>query len=70
MNIGRIRNGVVVNIEIVDEQWVDDGSSDDVLIPYTDEQPAFIGLGWSEVDGFEQPSATEAPVADPGSPDS
>lgn len=67
MNIARIRDGIVINIETVDEDWSDPGNSDDILVPYTDNQPAFVGLTWTEADGFEQQPAPEEPVIDPGS---
>jgi hypothetical protein len=58
MNVARIIDGIVVNIEVADPAWI--ASNDDVdgvrIIPYTDEQPAYIGLGWNESDGFEQPA--------------
>lgn len=62
MNIARIRDGVVTNVEVADQEWID--SNQDAggfhFEPYTDEQPAHIGLAWSEADGFEQPPADPA----------
>lgn len=58
MNIARIADGIVINIEVADASWIaqNDGVDGLRFIPYTDEQPAWIGLAWSELDGFEQPT--------------
>lgn len=59
MNIARIVNGLVVNIEIADQEWIDANQGVDgcTFVPYTDSNVAYIGLGWNEIDGFEQPSS-------------
>lgn len=59
MNVARILNGIVINIEVADQEWFEAnsvGSDGSILIPYTNEQPAYIGLSWSKENGFEQPS--------------
>lgn len=59
MNIARIVNGLVVNIEIADQEWIDANQGVDgcTFVPYTDVNVAHIGLGWNETDGFEQPNS-------------
>lgn len=60
MNVARVHNGVVVNIEVADTEWLraaqatknDDGVE---LIEYTDAAPAHIGYGYDRARGFEQP---------------
>lgn len=57
MRIARIRNGIVENIEVADQAWLDAQhlDPDTIFIPYTDDNPAHIGLGWTKEAGFEQP---------------
>lgn len=57
MNIARIRNGIVINIEVADQEWIDANQGTDgcTFVEYTNEQPAHIGFGWTEANGFEQP---------------
>jgi hypothetical protein len=57
MNIARIKDGVVVNLEVADAEWVNanNGINDYVFVEYSDSDPAHIGLGWSSEEGFEQP---------------
>lgn len=65
MQIARIRNGIVVNVELADDDWLADGAGDDLLVPYTDSNPASIGLGYDAETGvFEQPAppATTKPA--------
>ena len=59
MDIARIVNGLVVNIEIADQEWIDANQGIDgfTFVAYTDANVAHIGLGWNEADGFEQPSS-------------
>ena len=42
MRIARLSDGVVVNIESVLQEWLDANVDPDV-IPYTDDNPAYIG---------------------------
>jgi len=47
MNIARISNGIVINIEVADQEWLDAQDQTDVtFIPYTEEAPARIGDTW------------------------
>jgi len=47
MNIARIINGTVVNIEVADQEWLDAQDDPDVtFVPYGDEAPAYIGGTW------------------------
>jgi hypothetical protein len=58
MDIARIdkATGVVVNIEVADQEWLDTHADDPnfAFEPYTPEQPAVIGLTHDPVTGFEQ----------------
>jgi hypothetical protein len=60
MNIARVIDGIVVNLEVADQEWIDantpsaDGA---VFVPVPDSVRGHIGLGWDEVNGFEQPPA-------------
>ena len=57
MKIARVIDGIVVNLEVGDQGWLDANQGVDgaLLIPYTEESPAYLGLGWSEENGFEKP---------------
>jgi hypothetical protein len=47
MNIARISNGIVINIEVADQEWID--AQEDpavVFVAYSDDAPAFIGAAW------------------------
>jgi hypothetical protein len=58
MNIARIVNGTVINIESASQEWIDAQDDPDVtLVAYTDHAPAGIGATW---DG----KAFTAPVDD------
>lgn len=60
LKIARVVDGVVVNIEIATQEWLEENQNKQdaaLLIPYTEEHPAFVGFGWSEKDGFERPPA-------------
>ena len=65
MNIARIARdtGIVVNIEVADQAWIDAHVDDPdfIFVPYTAGTPAVVGLGWDPVTGFEQPP----PVVEP-----
>tara|TARA_B110000858_G_scaffold90866_1_gene105034 strand:- start:187 stop:480 length:294 start_codon:yes stop_codon:yes gene_type:complete len=69
MNIARVIDGVVVNLEVADAEWIDantpspDGA---IFTPIPDGNPGHIGLGWSETDGFEQPPTPPPSVPGPG----
>lgn len=65
--VAKIKDNVVVNIEIADEEWIQQNDFVDGFrfIPTSIEHRAHIGLRWSEEDGFEQPR-TE-PYADDNS---
>lgn len=77
VNIARINgDGIVINVEIADAEWLGEERTRtaDALIPYTDDNPAHIGLSWDPVTGFEQPpqppdAPTILPAIDEGNPD-
>lgn len=46
MNIARIKDGLVINIEVADQEWLDAQGDPDAFVPYTDESPARIGDHW------------------------
>lgn len=62
MNIARIEDGIVVNIEVADAEWLDAQTPPPgvALVPYTPDNPAFIGLGYDPETGFEQPTPEES----------
>jgi len=67
MNVARIRQGIVVNLERMDEEWFtyQQSQSSDVLVPFGDTETPQIGLGYNEVTGeWEQPPAPPLPVPD------
>jgi len=58
MNIAKInkKTKIVENLETApDLQWVKENSNEEFLyVAYDNENPAYIGLSWSEENGFEQ----------------
>jgi hypothetical protein len=47
MNIARVVDGYVVNIEVADQEWID--AQDDpavTFVPYIDDKPAYVGGTW------------------------
>lgn len=60
ISIARIKANIVVNLEVADQEWIDDNQGVDgfTFVPYTEAQPAWIGLGWTPENGFEQPKET------------
>lgn len=62
MNIARVVDGTVVNVEVADQEWID--AQDDpgvTFVPYEDDAPAVIGASW---DGKEfNPSADPIALA-------
>jgi hypothetical protein len=58
MNIARIKDGIVVNIEVADREWLEKNQGLDgfYFIEWTYDSPAYIGYGWNELSGFEQPA--------------
>lgn len=71
MNVARVRHGLVVNIEVVDDDSPQareatqahlelcslghEHAEVEQLVPYTDDAPAWIGLTYDPSTGFEQP---------------
>jgi hypothetical protein len=70
MNVARVRRGLVINIEVVDDDSPQareltttrleecslghQHAEQEQLVPYTDDEPAGIGLTYSPDHGFEQ----------------
>lgn len=57
MNAARIRNGIVVNVEVHNAASValsEMTRGGDTLVPYGDDEAVFIGLAYSEPLGFHQ----------------
>lgn len=57
LRIARIVGGTVVNIEMASQDWLD--AQDDPAVTFVLDNPAapaFVGLGYDPVTGFEQPS--------------
>ena len=60
MNIARVVDGYVVNIEIADQEWLDAQDDPSLFVPYTDDAPARIGDTWDGTN-FVTPAAPVAP---------
>ena len=69
MNIARVIDGIVINLEVADQEWIDantpspDGA---IFVPIPDWTTGYIGLGWNKTDGFEQPPTPPSSVPGPG----
>ena len=57
MNIARIIDGTVVNVEVASQEWLDGQSMPGVeFVPYTAANPACIGYPYDPITGtFAQP---------------
>lgn len=57
MDIARIKDGVVVNIEVADQDWLDAHAGDPefTFVPYTPDAPARVGDTHDPDAGFVQP---------------
>jgi hypothetical protein len=57
MNVARIVNGIVTNIEVREGEWIVENNNSDELrfLTFSVIQPAHIGFRWDEINGFEQP---------------
>jgi hypothetical protein len=55
--------GVVTNVLVSAELINNEPDAPVVYVAYTDSNPAWVGLGWTEETGFEQPPAV-TPWAD------
>lgn len=59
LTVARIEDGIVVNIEVVTDEWLNGSGAEGLtFVPITD-QPAYIGLHWDVLTGFEQPPMKE-----------
>ena len=75
MNIARVRQSLVINIEVIDDDAPEarelttsrleecnlghQHAEAEQLIPYTEDNPAHIGYGYDPELGFEQPQEEE-----------
>lgn len=61
LRIARIIDGIVVNVEMAAQDWLDAHATDPDFLFVVDEPPgsAHIGLGYDPGTGFEQPPALE-----------
>lgn len=80
MNVARVNRGVVINIEAVDDDSPQareltsthleecnlghQHAEEEQLIPYTEDNPAWIGLGYDPETSFEQPPPPPGEEAD------
>lgn len=68
MNIARIANGVVTNIEVAEPEWVKAHEHDHgvTFVAYNpDTEAPYIGYEWNAAEGFQPPPPdAEAPTAD------
>jgi hypothetical protein len=60
MNIARIDADTsrVVNIEVATLEWIKENADPNgpfLFVPSPEDRPAWIGLGWEPIGGFEQP---------------
>lgn len=57
LRIARVADGLVVNVEIASQEWLDAHADDPDFLFVVDvpEQPARVGLGYDPGTGFEQP---------------
>ena len=64
LHIARIQNGIVINVEVADDEWISEHSVQDgqTFVTYTDDEPAHIGFGWSPEQGFAQPTEPDYPL--------
>ena len=46
MNIARIKDGTVINIEVAGQEWIDAQDDPSAFVPYADDAPARIGDRW------------------------
>jgi hypothetical protein len=67
MNIARVHNGIVINLEVMDEDWfaIQQQQTNDLLVPFEHPENPCIGLSYdSETGEWEQhpkPVIPEAP---------
>ena len=63
MNIARVRNGIVENIEVATEEWLQNYSleTNEQVVLLSGQDAPHIGLSWSEATGFEQPEPEPIP---------
>lgn len=59
MNIARIKDGVVVNIEVASQEWIDANQGVDgfTFAPYTDAEPVITGAAYDADAGFTRPES-------------
>lgn len=61
-NFAVIENGIVENIIVCESKELAEQLTEKICIEYNDENPAYRGYGWDEINGFEQPVVEETPA--------
>ena len=62
-NFAVINSNIVENIIIADTKEIAESVTGKLCVEYVNENPAHIGFGWDETNGFEQP-VVELPVSE------
>lgn len=78
MHVARVRHGIVINVEVVDDDSPQareltssrlelcslghEHAEVEQLVPYTDDNPAHIGYGYDPENGLEQPPPPPPPL--------
>jgi hypothetical protein len=60
-NFAVINGNIVENIIVADTKEIAEEATGKTCVECSEENPAVIGLSWSQESGFEQPPAPEAP---------
>ena len=62
-NFAVINSNIVENIIVADTKEIAESVTGKLCVEYVNENPAHIGFGWDETNGFEQP-VVELPVSE------
>ena len=62
-NFAVINGNIVENIIVADTKEIAESVTGKLCVEYVNENPAHIGFGWDETNGFEQP-VVELPVSE------
>ena len=64
-NVARVKDGQVVNVEVMSDDAASTLAPGEQFVPYDDANPAHIGYGYDAATGFEQPLPTIDPLIGP-----